>query len=107
MLEIQDKVDVRNGAFTTTDLSSGQRKRLALVSTALERRPIMILDEWAADQDPVFRRKFYREILPVLREQGRTIIAVTHDSRFFDAADRQLHMEDGMITDFDPEIFHD
>ena len=106
-LEIQSKVDVRDGAFTTTDLSSGQRKRLALVSTALERRPILILDEWAADQDPVFRRKFYREILPVLREQGRTIIAVTHDSRFFDAADRQLHMEDGMITDFDPEIFHD
>jgi putative ATP-binding cassette transporter len=106
-LEIQDKVEVRGGAFTTTDLSTGQRKRLALVAAALERRPILVLDEWAADQDPVFRRKFYREILPVLRQDGRTIVAVTHDSRFFDAADRQLHMEDGMIADFDPAQFHD
>jgi putative ATP-binding cassette transporter len=106
-LEIRDKAEVRDGAFSTTDLSTGQRKRLALVAAALERRPILVLDEWAADQDPVFRRKFYREILPLLRQEGRTIIAVTHDSRFFDAADRQLHMEEGMIADFDPQQFHD
>ncbi len=107
LLEIQDKVELRDGVFTTTELSSGQRKRLALVATLLEDKPILVLDEWAADQDPVFRRKFYREILPKLRARGHTIVAVTHDSRFFDAADRQLHMEDGMIAEFDPDMFHD
>jgi putative pyoverdin transport system ATP-binding/permease protein len=106
-LEIQDKVDLVDGVFSTADLSSGQRKRLALVASVLEHKPILVLDEWAADQDPMFRRQFYRDILPLLRERGHTIIAVTHDSRFFDTADRQLHMEDGMIADFDPDKFHD
>ncbi len=107
LLEIDSKVELRNGAFTTTDLSTGQRKRLALVGALLEKRPILVLDEWAADQDPMFRRKFYREIVPMIQKRGQTLIAVTHDSRFFDAADRQLHMEDGQIGDFDPEMFHD
>ena len=66
-----------------------------------------MLDEWAADQDPMFRRKFYREILGMLRSRGATIIAVTHDNRFFDTADRQMHMEDGMMAAYDPELFHD
>jgi len=106
-LEIQDKVRIENKAFSTTELSTGQRKRLALVATVLEQRPILILDEWAADQDPIFRKKFYREILPMLRDRGWTIIAVTHDSRFFDSADMQMHMEEGKMTEFDPELFHD
>jgi len=106
-LEIQDKVDLVDGVFSTADLSTGQRKRLALVASVLEHKPILVLDEWAADQDPMFRRKFYRELLPLLREQGHTIVAVTHDSRFFDTAEHQLHMEDGMIADFDPDKFHD
>ena len=106
-LEIQGKVRIENKAFSTTELSTGQRKRLALVATVLEQRPILILDEWAADQDPIFRKKFYREILPMLRDRGWTIIAVTHDSRFFDSADMQMHMEEGKMTEFDPELFHD
>ncbi len=107
LLEIDEKVDIRQGAFTTTDLSTGQRKRLALVGALLEKRPILVLDEWAADQDPMFRRKFYREVVPLIKKRGQTLIAITHDSRFFDAADNQLHMEDGQIGAFDPEIFHD
>lgn len=106
-LEIYNKVKFDGRRFSTTDLSTGQRKRLALLAAALENRPVLVLDEWAADQDPLFRRKFYREILPMLRSRGATIIAVTHDNRFFDAADRQMHMEDGMMAAFDPELFHD
>jgi putative ATP-binding cassette transporter len=102
-----DKVSVANGQFSTIDLSTGQRKRLALLAAILERSPILVFDEWAADQDPVFRRKFYREIIPDLTERGHTIIAVTHDSRFFDVSTRQIHMEYGTIADFDPETFHD
>lgn len=97
-MEIHHKVQIVEDHFTTTDLSGGQRKRLALVTAQLEQKPILILDEWAADQDPVFREKFYRQTLPALRKQGFTIIAITHDDRFFDVADTRLHMEDGLLT---------
>jgi putative pyoverdin transport system ATP-binding/permease protein len=106
-LEINHKVHLNNHEFSTVDLSSGQRKRLALLTAMLEHRPILVLDEWAADQDPMFRRKFYREILHQIRAMDITIIAVTHDNRFFDAADRQQHMEEGHIGAYNPELFHD
>lgn len=106
-LEILGKVKFDGRKFSTVDLSTGQRKRLALLAAALEKRPVLVLDEWAADQDPMFRRKFYREILDILRSGETTIIAVTHDNRFFDAADRQMHMEDGLMAAYDPEFFHD
>jgi putative ATP-binding cassette transporter len=85
--------------FSRRDLSAGQRKRLALVAAILEQKPILILDEWAADQDPQFRFKFYREILPALKRRGITIIAVTHDDHYFDIAERRLHMEEGLLTE--------
>jgi putative ATP-binding cassette transporter len=88
-----------DGAFSNTDLSTGQRKRLALVVCLLEDKPILILDELAADQDPSFRQRYYEEILPALREQGRTILAASHDERYFSVADRIMKMEDGKLTD--------
>ncbi|HEY0294518.1 MAG TPA: cyclic peptide export ABC transporter [Bordetella sp.] len=96
-LALAHKVSVRNGAFTTTDLSTGQRKRLALVHAYLERRPVMVLDEWAADQDPMFRRIFYTEILPDLKRQGKTLIVISHDDRYFHVADRVIRLEQGKI----------
>lgn len=96
-MEMLDKVQIVDKRFSTTDLSGGQRKRLALVTAQLEHKPILVMDEWAADQDPVFRDKFYRQILPALREQGYTIIAITHDDRYFDAANVRFHMEDGQL----------
>ncbi|RAR62499.1 ABC transporter family protein [Paraburkholderia unamae] len=98
-LEIAHKVSVENGAFTTTDLSTGQRKRLALVQAMLEARPVIMLDEWAADQDPTFRAVFYREFLPALKRLGKTVIAVSHDDRFFDAADRVIRVSEGQIVE--------
>jgi putative ATP-binding cassette transporter len=97
-LEIEDKTRVVNGEFDTLDLSGGQRKRVALLVALLEDRPIIVLDEWAADQDPVFRRKFYQEMLPELKRQGKTIIAITHDDQYFGTADRQLRMEYGQVA---------
>ena len=85
--------------FSRRDLSAGQRKRMAFVAAILERKPILILDEWAADQDPQFRRKFYREILPELKRRGLTIVAVTHDDHYFDVAERRLHMEEGRLSE--------
>ena len=96
--EVDDKTSVVGGAFTTIDLSAGQRKRLALIVAILETRPICVLDEWAADQDPIFRRKFYTELLAMLKQRGVTVIAVSHDERYFDCADRRLHMEEGKFV---------
>ncbi|RAR61324.1 putative ATP-binding cassette transporter [Paraburkholderia unamae] len=98
-LALAHKVSVRDGMFSTTDLSTGQRKRLALVHAYLEGRPVMVLDEWAADQDPTFRRIFYTEILPDLKRQGKTLIVISHDDRYFDAADRIIRLEDGRIVE--------
>lgn len=103
-LDLAGKVEVRDGRFTTTDLSTGQRKRLALVHAYLERRPVMVFDEWAADQDPGFRRIFYRELLPDLKSQGKTIIVISHDDRFFHVADRIVHLADGKVVRIETPI---
>ncbi len=97
-LGIGDKTSYVGGRFSSTDLSTGQRKRLALAVALLERRPILILDELAADQDPEFRRHFYEAILPRLKKEGRTLIVVSHDERYFGGADRVLTLRDGRIA---------
>ncbi|CAP44556.1 cyclic peptide export ABC transporter [Achromobacter pulmonis] len=97
-LELSHKVSLAEGKFSTTDLSTGQRKRLALVHAYLEKRPVVVFDEWAADQDPAFRRVFYTEILPDLKREGRTLIVISHDDRYFHVADRVVHMSNGQIV---------
>ncbi|MBK1699102.1 cyclic peptide export ABC transporter [Rhodovibrio salinarum] len=97
-LELAHKVRLNEGRFSTLDLSSGQRRRLALVQGYLERRPIMVFDEWAADQDPAFRQIFYRELLPDLQRQGKTLIVISHDERYFDVADRVVRLRDGRVV---------
>lgn len=97
---LQGKVNLDpSGHFNHKNLSSGQRKRLALILSLFDDRPIHIFDEWAADQDPSFRRTFYREILPNLRAEGKTIFAATHDDHYFDCADRLVKLEYGKMTD--------
>ena len=100
-LAIDHKVSIEEGQLSTTSLSQGQRKRLALLLMYMEDRQVLLLDEWAADQDPVFRDVFYREILPELKAAGKTIIAISHDDRYFDAADRVYRLEEGRINTFD------
>jgi putative ATP-binding cassette transporter len=101
-LHLQHKVQVRGGAFTTRDLSQGQRKRLALVAACLEDRPFLVFDEWAADQDPVFKEVFYRELLPELRALGKAVLVISHDDRYFHLADRLVHMENGQVVSVGP-----
>lgn len=97
-LELAGKVTIRDGYFTTTDLSTGQRKRLALAQAWVEGRPIIVFDEWAADQDPSFRRLFYEELLPDLKAEGRTLIVISHDDRYFHAADQLVRMDRGKLV---------
>ncbi|MFS2098983.1 cyclic peptide export ABC transporter [Variovorax sp. Varisp85] len=103
-LEIAHKVSLKDGAFTTTDLSTGQRKRLALVHAYLEGRPVLVFDEWAADQDPTFRHLFYTELLPELRAKGHLLVVISHDDRYFHLADRVITMRAGRITDDRPRV---
>jgi putative pyoverdin transport system ATP-binding/permease protein len=96
-LGLAHKVRVEGGRFSTTELSHGQRKRLALLTAALEDRALFILDEWAADQDSVFKRWFYLEWLPELRRSGRTAVVISHDDRYFAVADRIVRLEQGQL----------
>jgi putative ATP-binding cassette transporter len=90
-------VRFEDGRFAPLDLSTGQRKRLAMVIAILEDRPIYVLDEWAAHQDPYLRRYFYETLVPEMRAAGKTVIAISHDARFFHLADRRLHLVDGRL----------
>lgn len=97
-LSLDHKVRVERGTFSTRALSTGQRKRLALVVAYLEDRPFYLFDEWAADQDPSFKAVFYEQLLPELRARGKTVLVITHDDRYFGAADRIVKLENGSIV---------
>ncbi len=96
-LQLTHKVSVQNGKLSTTALSQGQRKRLALLTAYLEDRPIYLFDEWAADQDPFFREIFYQQLLPELKQRGKALLVISHDNRYFQLADRLLKLDYGKI----------
>lgn len=96
-LHLDRKVTIENGKLSTLDLSQGQRKRLALLTAYLEERPVYLFDEWAADQDPVFKSVFYREILAEMKEKGKTLLVITHDDGWYDRADRVVKLRDGQV----------
>lgn len=97
-LKLDNKVNVYNNAFSSIKLSKGQRKRLALMKCFLEERHIYVFDEFAADQDPEFRRFFYKEVLPELKKEGKIVIVVTHDEYYFNLADNLVKLEKGKIS---------
>jgi len=80
---------------STTALSTGERKRLALLCAVLDDRPICVFDEWAAEQDPAFREFFYRQFLPGLKKQGKLVFVISHDDRYFGVADQMVTLERG------------
>lgn len=99
LMGISHKTCYQDGRFTSLNLSTGQRKRLALVVAYLEDKPIYVFDEVAADQDPQFRTYFYEVMLAELKRAGKTVVAVSHDDRYFHVADRVLRMEDGRMEE--------
>lgn len=96
-LKLEHKVEVKQGVLSTTALSQGERKRLALLTAYLEDRPIYLFDEWAADQDPKFRDLFYTQMLPELKRRGKTIFVISHDDRYFHVADRIIKLDYGKV----------
>ncbi|GGC77036.1 multidrug ABC transporter permease/ATP-binding protein [Vreelandella lutescens] len=102
-LQMQQKLEWQDDRVVNTQLSQGQRKRLALLLAIAEERDILLLDEWAADQDPQFRRLFYRELLPHLKAMGKTVFAISHDDSYFVHADRLLEMSKGQLSELTGE----
>lgn len=100
-LELEHKVSVQQGQLSTVELSQGQRKRLALLAAYLEDRPIYLFDEWAADQDPIFREIFYTQLLAELKQRGKTMLIISHDDHYFYLADRIVKLDYGRIESDD------
>jgi putative ATP-binding cassette transporter len=97
-LHLDHKVKIQNGRLSTTDLSQGQRKRLALLTAYLEDRPFYLFDEWASDQDPLFKEVFYTQLLPELRAKHKAVLVISHDDRYFHLADRIIKLDYGQIV---------
>ncbi len=102
-LQLKKKVTIENNRFSTTKLSQGQRKRLALLSAYLEDSPIYLFDEWAADQDPYFKEIFYYQLLPELKTKGKTVFVISHDDHYYDVADRLIKLDYGVIESEKPK----
>jgi len=98
-LKMSEKLELDNGTILNLKLSKGQKKRVALLLALAEERDIILLDEWAADQDPHFRREFYQELLPLMQQMGKTIFAISHDDHYFIHADRLLEMRQGQLSE--------
>jgi putative ATP-binding cassette transporter len=98
LLGMSEKINISDNSFSDIDLSTGQRKRIALITAILEDRPIIVLDEWASDQDPEFRKYFYEFILPELKKRGKTIIAITHDDHYYSLSDHLIKIQDGLLA---------
>ena len=101
-LHLNHKVKVRDGVLSTTALSQGQRKRLALLTAYLENRPFYVFDEWASDQDPWFKEIFYTQLLPELKAGGKAVLVITHDEKYFHLADRLYKLDYGKLADGSP-----
>ncbi|HYC30101.1 MAG TPA: cyclic peptide export ABC transporter, partial [Chitinophagaceae bacterium] len=100
LLHLEHKVQVNGNTYSTINLSTGQRKRLALLQCYLEDSPIYLFDEWAADQDPEYRHFFYRTLLPEMKKEGKIVIAITHDDHYFDVADKVVKMNQGQLEPY-------
>jgi putative ATP-binding cassette transporter len=98
-LDLAKVVKLDGARFSTTSLSQGQRRRMALLVAYMEDRPIYVLDEWAADQDPEFRQIFYMKLLPELKEKGKTVVVITHDDRYFHLGDRVIKLDYGKVVE--------
>lgn len=103
ILALKEKLNITENKITNTELSTGQKKRIALLLSIVEGKEILLLDEWAADQDPMYRQYFYHEIIPLLQQIGKTLFIISHDDHYFDKADRLFEMRNGHLTELTGE----
>lgn len=103
-MKLEGKTHYVKGRFTnTTNLSTGQKKRLALIVALMEDKPIYIFDEVAADQDPTFRQHFYQHTVKRLAERGKIVILVSHDEAYFpqnECEGKVVRMDFGQLSPY-------
>ncbi len=80
------------------DLSGGQKQRVAIARALVSRPKIVLADEPTAALDSKSGRDVVNLMQQLAKEQGCTILMVTHDNRILDIADRIVHMEDGKLA---------
>ncbi|MET0645778.1 MAG: cyclic peptide export ABC transporter [Pyrinomonadaceae bacterium] len=107
LLQLGHKLQIKDGALSTIELSQGQRKRLALLAAYLEDRPVYVFDEWASDQDPAFKQVFYYQLLPELKARGKAVVIISHDDRYYGLGDRLIKLESGRIEYDRPTVAPD
>ena len=92
---LSGRTRLEGNRWTHTSLSTGQRRRLALISALAEDKSVYLFDEPAADQDPQFRRFLYHDLIPALKRANKAVVVVSHDEGFFATADHLYHLRDG------------
>jgi len=88
-------------------MSGGQRQRVAIARALAGDPAILLADEPTASLDKVAGREVVERMQALAREQGATILLVTHDNRILDIADRILHLEDGRLSTFTDAVIAD
>jgi putative ABC transport system ATP-binding protein len=81
-------------------LSGGQRQRIAIARALAGEPPMLLADEPTASLDRKSGREVVDRMQTLARQQGTTILLVTHDNRILDVADRVVHLEDGRLETF-------
>lgn len=90
-------VEITNDSVVLTALSQGQKERLAFAIACSYDSEILVLDEIASNQDAQFKERIYSEILPELRDNGKTIVVISHDQKYFSSADNILRFQGGKL----------
>lgn len=85
--------------YYPADLSGGQKQRVAIARALVSRPQIVLADEPTAALDKKSGRDVVELMQKLAKEQGCTILMVTHDNRILDVADRIIYMEDGRLSD--------
>ncbi len=80
------------------NLSGGQKQRIAIARALVNRPPLVLADEPTAALDKQSGRDVVEIMQSLAKNQGTTILLVTHDNRILDIADRIVEMEDGLLT---------
>jgi putative ABC transport system ATP-binding protein len=81
------------------NLSGGQKQRVAIARALVSHPQIVLADEPTAALDKQSGRDVVTIMQKLAKEQGCTILMVTHDNRILDIADRIVYMEDGRLAD--------
>jgi putative ABC transport system ATP-binding protein len=80
-------------------LSGGQKQRVAIARALVSHPKLVLADEPTSSLDSQSGRDVVDIMQRLAREEGCTVLLVTHDNRILDIADRILHMEDGRLED--------